>query len=569
MTGAYARGAAGLLLALAVAGVSPLGAASSYLVSGVVVDSRSHAPLGNARVSLAPTTARDRKLEQVTGQDGRFSFPVIEPGKYSLAMAKPGYAPQSYKQAGFEAVSSAIVVRDGQDTAHLVFEASRGSVISGLVKDEDSEPVGHALVAIFQSAVAGGERRIVARGQTRANAVGEFRFFNLPRGNYYLCAMGHPWFADSLMEMEEIPRAVARARAAVRAGSGGETDQPAPKFSPDPGFRGTAFPTTFYPDARSVEQAAPIRLETGGEAQVSVALPLTRAVSVRGTLGVPGEIGDGRATLYNKVYEGYVPFLTAWVQKDRTFQFKNVPPGSYEIVASSQAASGATSWSVREEVEVGASDLEVTLRPQQMGSLSGRVLLEGEGAAPTGSLFVSLHDENNGLSQAEVRPDASFSLSRLPAGRYEVTAGNTDYIAASFIGPAGERLPLTLTISSGETVRRDLTLTRAVSVIEGTVEKDGTPQIGAFVLLMPKDSSRQWAYRVDQTDSDGSYRLATIPSGDYFLIALSDGNDVAYRDPKVASKLSKAAKLVHLDPGDRLNLPVDVVSTADLNLSSP
>jgi Carboxypeptidase regulatory-like domain len=63
------------------------------VVGGVVVDSRSHAPLANVRVSLAPATARDLKLEQVTKQEGRFSFSIAEPGKYTLQIVKPGYPP--------------------------------------------------------------------------------------------------------------------------------------------------------------------------------------------------------------------------------------------------------------------------------------------------------------------------------------------------------------------------------------------------------------------------------------------------------------------------------------------
>jgi lipocalin len=225
-------------------------------------------------------------------------------------------------------------------------------------------------------------------------------------------------------------------------------------------------------------------------------------------------------------------------------------------MATSQADTGASSWHVRDRVEVGVSDVEVTLTPQPLGSLSGRVFFEGERPAPTADLFVSLRDEEGDLVRTEVSPEGSYSQRRLPAGRYEVTAGNADYIAAYFTGPDGARLPLTLTISPGETVHRDLTLTRAVSVIEGTAESAGVPQVGAFVLLMPKNPSERWAYRVDQTDSDGSYRLGTIPSGDYFLLALSDGNDVAYRDAKVAAILTKAAKPVHVDAGDHLEVKI-------------
>jgi len=130
-------------------------------------------------------------------------------------------------------------------------------------------------------------------------------------------------------------------------------------------------------------------------------------------------------------------------------------------------------------------------------------------------------------------------------------------------------MPLTLEITSGESLRRDLTLTKAVSVIQGAVEKVGVPQVGAFVLLMPKSPLQRWAYRVDQTDSDGSYRLASIPSGDYFLIALNEGAEVAYRDAKVAAKLTSASKPVHIEAGDHLDMKLEVVGTATLNLPSP
>jgi hypothetical protein len=164
-----------------------------------------------------------------------------------------------------------------------------------------------------------------------------------------------------------------------------------------------------------------------------------------------------------------------------------------------------------------------------------------------------------------VDSEGNFSLSRILPGRYEVTAGSAGYVAAYFVGPSGERLPLILEITSGEPIHRDLMLTEAVSTIEGTVEKAGVPQVGAFVLLMPKNPAQRWAYRVDQTDSDGSYRLATIPAGDYFLLSLSDGSDVVYRDAKVAATLAnKAAQQVHIEAGDHLDLKLEVVDASRL-----
>jgi Carboxypeptidase regulatory-like domain len=567
-----------MLPALAVVGALSLHGAASYEVGGVVVDSQSRRPLANARVALAPTTARVQKLEQVTNKDGRFSFVVREAGKYMLQITKPGYPAQSYRRSGIGGLSSAIVVHDGQDTSHIVFDANRGSAITGQIKDEDSEPVGNALVTIFQSAIVGGERKIVVRGQTRANAAGEFRIANLQRGSYYVCAMGRPWFADSIIQLQQIQETTNRQQraapqilpAAPAEPTGDQSPEPTIvplPYSPDPGFRGTAFLTTFYPHGQSIEEAGLVPLDSGAEAQVSITLAFSKAVSVKGKIAFSGEMGAGRANLLKKVYDQYVSFLQETVSKDGSFQFVNVPAGSYEIVATSDAASGATSWNVRQQVEVGSSDVDVTLRPAFMGAVSGRVLFDGDPPA-TANLFVTLRNDQGNAVRIQVDTEGNFSLSRILPGRYEVAAGSADYVASYFAGPNGERLPLTLDITSGEPVRRDLMLTRAVSAIEGTVEKAGVPQVGAFVLLMPKNPSERWAYRSDQTDSDGSFRLAAIPSGDYFLIALSEGVDVVYRDAKVAAILAKAGKPVHIEPGDHSNLKVDVVDTATLNLPS-
>ena len=158
-------------------------------------------------------------------------------------------------------------------------------------------------------------------------------------------------------------------------------------------------------------------------------------------------------------------------------------------------------------------------------------------------------------------------MGRLLPRRYEL-AGFSDYVAAYLVGQDGERLALTLDVESGATIHRDLALTKASSAIQGVVENAGAPQVGAFVLLLPKDPVARWAYRRDQTDSDGSFGLAAIPSGDYFLIALTEGFDVAYRDPKVAAKLTAAAKPVHIESGDRLDLKLQITDTATLGVMS-
>lgn len=563
----------GLLWSLVLGGACSLSAAG-YMVEGVVVDAKSHAAVPHVRVVLASSKNRDQRAEMITNADGRFSIAVSHPGKYTLEINKPGYPPQYYKEPGFSAVETAVVVRDDQDTRHIVFEAWRGGAISGKIKDEDGEPVAYAVVDLFRSMIVGGERKVIGRGEIRANAVGEFRFRDLQSGSYYVSAMGRPWFADTLIQLEtRSERRVMRRPVGVRTQDAGQAeliegppqaDEPI-SFSADPNFRGTAFQTTFYPNASTVDAASPVRVDTGGEVEISIALPLAKAVSVKGSISSAGDISGGRILLMKKVYDKHISFLQEWVGKDGTFEFRNVPAGSYDVVASSQANSGATSWSMRQEIEVGTADMEVQLRPEAMGSFSGRVVFDGEMPSSPSGVFVALHDDKGRVISGEADAGWQFTVNRVPAGRYEVTALSTDYIAAYLEGASGNHLPLSLAMSAGAAVRQNVALTRAVSAIEGTVEHAGTPQVGVFVLLMPKDTEQKWAYREDQTDGDGSYKLARIPAGDYYVIALSTGEALAYRDAKVAAILAKAAQMIHVT-GDRSDLKLELVNTGSLKL---
>ncbi len=570
-------------LALALAAFPLL--AGDYRVSGVVVDSQSQKPLANVRVVLAPTTARTTGTELVTKQDGRFTFEVARPGKYTLQVSKAGYPVQSYRSPTFTGLSSAIAVRDDQDTTHIVFAAKRGAAIFGQIQDDDSEAVGNALVTVFQTMIVDGQRKVVLRGQARANAAGRFRLANLLEGDYYVCAMGRPWFADSLLQMEQIqesarsaPVVVASrqdspdgaqepADAAQSPDAGQVPAEAAPQFSPDPNFRGTALMTTFFPRAQSIEEASLVHLNAGGEAQASITLPLTKAVSIRGIVDWSGPIAGGRVNLLKKTYDQYVLFLQATVSKEGKFEFKNVPAGSYEIMSASDVGAGASSWQARQEIEVGSSDTDVVLKPASMGALAGKVVFEGERPPGGSSFFVTLRNDEGHLVRVQTDLEGNFSLSRLLPGRYEL-AGFSDLVATYLVSPDGQHLPLSLDITAGATIHRDLALTKAASAIAGIVDKDGAPQVGAFVLLIPENPAARWAYRRDQTDSDGSFRLAAIPAGDYFLIALTEGDEVAYREPKVAAKLSAAAQPVHIDSGDRLDLKLRVTDSASLGLMS-
>ena len=67
-----------------------------WKISGVVVDATSSAPLARAQVAIAPVTKRNEFRTLVTGEEGRFLFDNVEPGKYTLTSERRGYLTEAF-----------------------------------------------------------------------------------------------------------------------------------------------------------------------------------------------------------------------------------------------------------------------------------------------------------------------------------------------------------------------------------------------------------------------------------------------------------------------------------------
>ena len=76
-------------------------------MAGTVVSKTDGHPLARARVTLRDTKDSRKFESRITAEDGRFDFPVVPPGKYSLTGAKRGFITAAYDQ--HEQFSTAIV----------------------------------------------------------------------------------------------------------------------------------------------------------------------------------------------------------------------------------------------------------------------------------------------------------------------------------------------------------------------------------------------------------------------------------------------------------------------------
>ena len=123
-------------------------------LSGVVVDALTGAPLSGAllAISASASGATRGPTRTLTDEKGRFAFPELSSGAYSLQASRTGYINLSPALGGNVSgpTSPSVTLVDGEWRRDLRVRMWRPGSISGTVVDESGAPV----VGVFVRALA-------------------------------------------------------------------------------------------------------------------------------------------------------------------------------------------------------------------------------------------------------------------------------------------------------------------------------------------------------------------------------------------------------------------------------
>jgi hypothetical protein len=237
-------------------------------------------------------------------------------------------------------------------------------------------------------------------------------------------------------------------------------------------------------------------------------------------------------------------------------------PGSYVLVA--LAAGKETLWAL-ENIDVSGVNLTgIALGLQPAQSISGRVVLDVEsprelGAVRVGAVAAGATILSANIAQTPVRPDGSFVLTGFVPGTYNFTIvlpsiswtlrtamlGGADVADRGFqIEPGGNRADAVLTLTD-----------RSAEVSGALLDAAGVPVSALSVVVFPADKTL-WAAGTRRTRSvhpatDGRYRVADLPAGDYFVAALTDVGPDDLNDPSFFEGLLPASVKVTLGEGEK------------------
>jgi hypothetical protein len=480
---------------------------------------------------------------ETTDDDGRFVFSGLPPGSYSIQAAKTSYEGQRLPETRRGRRIRFLEVAQGATLENVTITMHRASAITGRVVDRFGEPVQGARISLRTFPTAGrAPQRFngVWGGQT--NDIGEFRLAPVPAGRYLLIAQ----------------------RDVQPFGFPGPRPQ-------EPGF-------VAYPQAPAIDQAQPLIVERGEDAQ-SIELQLfpTRIAKVTGVILGPDGAPAQNATIsvgFFNVGDSHSYGGAGTEARNGRFEL-TLAPGTYALRASVVDRRGSNALtSAQTRITVSGEPIDgLTLQLGPPRTIAGRMRFVSALAPPpaTARVFVRTGDDCE-AGEATVNPDLTFTvqvsgdacgLMASASGRWfvqSITQGTDD---AMFGGVRfGERAAVNdvvITFSDNPT--------RVSAVVS---DAKGRPADEFMIVVFPADKSRRprssetWnngvVREVGPGRGDGPVSLNGLLPGEYFVVAVHpdayDAGQPPYDD------LEPVAQRITLGDGERRVLALQLADVS-------
>jgi hypothetical protein len=485
-------------------------ASGLYRIAGKVVNAVTGEPVRRATVAVLAVEDSHPVASVESGSDGSFALEGLPAAKYQLTASRRGFRTAFYDE--HDEFSTAIVTGAGQQTSGLVFHLVPNAILHGVVTADGGDPVADADVMLFLKPRGHNPgERIVEVASALTDDTGAYEFGNLAAGEYLLAVKAEPWYALHRSSINSRPRPPGDPSAALDL----------------------AYPITYFDSTTDESSASPIVLAGGSREEADIVLHAVPALHL--TLNAPrAELGEVMPVLRQTLFGAKV-FTESLTSPPRpgqeTVEFIGIAPGRYEV----------------EQAEPKIVELDATAS-QQVDTSHGTPIVEVSGTLQTSSgsslkdeTTVTLEPLDPARRQAPIQSvclQGAFSFPKVPPGNWQLWAESAgrqlpiSSIAIDNWAHAGNRMtvqdrPLSVVV----------TISRAETRVEGFARMDGRGIAGVMVVLVPKNKSAiRSLVRRDQSDSDGSFVLRDVAPGSYTVVAIQDGWNLDWAQPKVIGR---------------------------------
>ena len=510
---------------------APAGGGTAVL-RGRVVDKASGAPLVNAVVSLR--NSRDRSgYQKFTDDRGRFEFTGVPAGQYEVrataGLYRATHVPATYPQAP-GSIGPLLTVQSGDERNDIEIALPRALAINGRVTDEAGRPLAQVLVSVRTA--RGGPYGGMSR-QRMTDDRGMFRVHGLPPALYTVCA-----------EVRHEPTFDAQRRRRMR------------------------YLQSCYHDAAIGTEVALTEADADG---IEIRMPRRSTFAIRGmVVTAAGGPPENATILITQFVKNGSSGLSTQLSASGTFTVSDVIPGDYEVSAALGRGSNSRQPDEREPLwgsqrfEVTTADVEglvIVMKPAV--TVKGRVLYEDIPSTPrTGPLEIIASDHGRGFNRGmnppvAVAQDGSFELTNLfgPVVVKAEGAAPRGYVLKSVLYAGRDITDVPTEFDGNPAHDLQVVFTSRTAELSGRVLDDaGNAVTQASVIRFPADPGR-WknlpGFPIGSGVRNGTYRLISLPAGEYFVLAVSPGATRELVFPEDYERLAAVAERITLLENDR------------------
>lgn len=521
------------------------------IIRGRVFAAESGQPLRKAFVRANAPDLREGRVA-TTDEQGRYELKELPAGRYTLNASKGSYVSLMYGQTRPLEGGKPLEILDHQTIERVDFNLPRGAIITGRVVDEFGDPVADTQVSPMRSMNQGGRRRMMPAGRgAMTNDIGEYRLFGLPPGQYYISATLR---ANMMFNAQSEDR--------------------------------SGYAPTYYPAATSVAEAQRL---TVGLAQtltdINIALLPTRTARVSGTAvdaqGKP--LSGGNVMVFQRNLGMGVGFMNAggMIRPDGTFTISSLPPGEYTLQAT--VPSGGDQPDVATtQVTVNGDDVNgIQLIASRPSMLTGRIVFSDPSAAssvrpgmvrpmaqaknPDDNMFMM-----GGGGPGKVNDDFTFEAKSRPG---------TMIIRIMGIAPPGwtlkaVRINNTDVTDEGFQVRAgqdigdiEIEMTNHPSDVSGTVTNARGEALKDYSVIVFAQDRDRWDFgsrylRTGRPDQDGRFKVAGLPPGSYYAIAVDYIEPGDASDPEYLERVVSKATRFSIAEGETKTLDLKITASS-------
>jgi hypothetical protein len=248
-------------------------------------------------------------------------------------------------------------------------------------------------------------------------------------------------------------------------------------------------------------------------------------------------------------------------EPDGSYDIDGIAPGRYDVQINSFSKNSEVP-STSQEVDVAGN---IDLPPSsgtQLAHVNGSMWLNGK-PIERGVVEMRTPDGSKGFATQVLKGQFQFQRA-IPPGRYQVAIlamANDDVYLSSLTASGAKVSERSVEIVPGASVTLAVFAAAGIAQINGVAKLNDKPIAGVMVLLVPENLANDARLiRRDQSDSDGTFTLRHVVPGRYRLVAIENGWNLAWSNPKVLQPYLANARPYIIQPNQKLQVTVSVQS---------